>query len=44
MAKQMETLEFGADKCLFQGHAMKWVVHAVGGSHPKNPKPPEGAP
>ena len=41
-AKQMKTLELGAEKCLFQGHARKWVVHAVGGLHPKIPSPLKG--
>ena len=27
-AKQTETVEFGAEKGLLQGHARRWVAHA----------------
>ena len=35
--KQTETLEFGIEKVLLQGHARRWVAHAL-----KAPNSPEG--
>ena len=35
-AKQTETLEFGAEKSLLQGHARRWEVYAL-----KSPELPE---
>ena len=36
-AKQSETSEFGAERGLLQGHARRWVAHAL-----KIPELPEG--